>query len=60
MAVWIKLNDGFSVEQLQLNESLQIVRFDYELNSFRFGFASMNEQELQSAVNAIEKMIVKV
>ncbi|MCI3937195.1 PLP-dependent aminotransferase family protein [Chryseobacterium aahli] len=59
MAVWITLNKGFSVEQLQSNKALQIVRLDNELNSFRFGFASMNEIELQLAVNAIEKLLAK-
>lgn len=59
MAVWITLNKGCSVEQLQSNEALHIVRLDNELNSFRFGFASMNETELQLAVNAIEKLLVK-
>lgn len=58
MAVWIKLNKGFSIEQLQSNEALQIVRLDNELNAFRFGFASMNETELEMAVNAIEKLLV--
>ena len=58
MAVWITLNKGFSVEQLQSNEALQIVRLDNELNAFRFGFASMNETELELAVNAIEKLLV--
>lgn len=57
MAVWITLNKGFFVEQLQSNDALQIVRLDNELNSFRFGFASMNETELQLAVNAIEKLL---
>lgn len=57
MAVWITLNKGCSVEQLQSNEALQIVRLDNELNAFRFGFASMNETELQLAVNAIEKLL---
>lgn len=59
MAVWITLNKGVSVEQLQSNETLQIVRLDNELNSFRFGFASMDEQELVQAVNAIEKLLEK-
>lgn len=59
MAVWITLNKGCSVELLQSNEALQIVRLDSELNSFRFGFASMNETELQLAVDAIEKLLVK-
>jgi len=58
MAVWITLNKGFSVEQLQSNEALQIVRLDNELNAFRFGFASMNETELELTVNAIEKLLV--
>lgn len=59
MAVWITLNKGCSVEQLQSNKALQIVRLDNELNSFRFGFASMNETELTQAVNAIEKLLAK-
>lgn len=59
MAVWITLNKEFSVKQLQSNKALRIVGLDNELNSFRFGFASMSETELQLAVNAIEKLLAK-
>lgn len=59
MAVWITLNKELSLEQLQRNESFQIIRTYNELNSFRFGFASMNEQELECAVNEIEKELIK-
>lgn len=59
MAVWITLNKELSLEQLQRNDSFQIIRTYNELNSFRFGFASMNEQELECAVNEIEKELIK-
>ena len=59
MAVWITFNKEFSVNKLQSNQALKIIRFDSELNSFRFGFASMNEQELQLAINTIEKLLLK-
>lgn len=59
MAVWITLNKELSLEQLQRNKSFQIIRTYNELNSFRFGFASMNEQELECAVNEIEKELIK-
>lgn len=59
MAVWITLNKEFSIEQLQKNETFQIIRAYNELNSFRFGFASMNEQELEYAVIEIEKKLIK-
>ncbi|WP_175620480.1 MocR-like pyridoxine biosynthesis transcription factor PdxR [Chryseobacterium schmidteae] len=59
MAVWITLNKELSLEQLQRNDSFQIIRSYNELNSFRFGFASMNEQELECAVNEIEKKLIK-
>lgn len=59
MAVWITFDKKFSVNTLKSNQTLKIIRLDNELNSFRFGFASMNEQELQLAVNTIEKLLVK-
>ena len=59
MAIWITFDKKISVDNLKLNSSLKIIRLDKELNSFRFGFASMNEEELQSAVNEIEKIVLK-
>lgn len=59
MAVWITFNKSFSVDKLVSNPFFKIVRLDNELNAFRFGFASMNEEELQSAVNEIEKIVLK-
>lgn len=59
MAIWITFNKEFDVEQLQSNKVLNIVRMDTELNSFRFGFASMNEEELRLAVNEISDILIK-
>lgn len=59
MAVWITFDKKFSVNTLNSNQELKIIRLDNELNSFRFGFASMNEQELQLTVNAIERSLLK-
>jgi len=58
MAVWITFNKSFSVDKLESIPSLKIIRSDNKLNAFRFGFASMNEEELQSAVNEIEKIVL--
>lgn len=59
MAIWITLHKEFSVSQLQSNDRLNIIRLNPELNAFRFGFASMNEQEIQDAVCAIENILIK-
>lgn len=60
MAVWIKLNPGFPVSELASDARLDIVRVDTAQNAFRFGFASMDEQELEVAVALLQKMLQKI
>lgn len=57
MAIWITLKKEFSVDILQADNQLNILKINSELNSFRFGFASMNEAELTVAVIALEKQL---
>ncbi len=54
MAIWIKLNPGFSVTRLVSSTRLEITRWDENENAFRFGFASMNEDELKQAVDLLK------
>ena len=57
MAIWIKLLPQYPVGQLKEIPQLKIVRVYKEQNAFRFGFASMEETELKTAVNALEKKL---
>lgn len=50
MAIWIKINPAFSVSKLASVPQLHIKRIHEQENAFRFGFASMNEKELEEAV----------
>lgn len=50
MAIWIRLNDGYSVLRFKNVSRFQITRIDETGNAFRFGFASLNEPELLDAV----------
>ena len=59
MSIWIKLNKEYPISKLQSNNELKIINVDNKLNSFRFGFASMNEQELESAVNILVQLLNK-
>lgn len=59
MAIWVTLHKAYPVNKLSGNE-LKITRNHTELNAFRFGFASMNEDELQSAVNILENQLKKL
>lgn len=58
MAIWLTLKKPFSVEQLLNHPQLAIKRVDKELNAFRFGFASMNEAELEQAVLLLKRILV--
>lgn len=51
MAIWLKIIPEISVLQLANNSKLKINRITEGQNAFRFGFASMNENELTLAVN---------
>lgn len=54
MAIWIKLLPEYSINKLQNIPQLKIVRVDTEQNAFRFGFASMDEKELEAAVSILQ------
>lgn len=55
MSVWIRLKPKYNVSELTKIPQLKIIRINEEQNAFRFGFASMNEQELETTVLLIEK-----
>lgn len=57
MAIWVTLNAPFLIEHVLDNPKITIKRSDKELNAFRFGFASMNETELEQAVLLLKKLI---
>lgn len=59
MAIWIKLSPDFSITQLASNTGLGITRWDEKENAFRFGFASMNEEELEQAVDLLKAGILR-
>lgn len=60
MAIWLRLKPAFLVKDLLLNCSLEIVRVDETQNAFRFGFASLSENELGQAVNELVKAFKKM
>ncbi len=57
MAIWIKLKPGYTIDRLITGQQLRITRVDPELQAFRFGFASMQEQELEEAVMLIRQAL---
>lgn len=59
MAVWIKLNANLSVEKLISNPKLKILRIDKKQNAFRFGFASMDEKELEQTIDFLQSEFKK-
>lgn len=59
MAFWITVKKEFSLKQLQNTPLLKIIRTDEESNAFRFGFASMNEQEMVIAINKLYNLFKK-
>ncbi len=59
MAIWVKLNPDFSIVRLVANTQFKIVRWNAEQNTFRFGFASMNETELIQAVDILKMVLEK-
>ncbi|UQB69352.1 PLP-dependent aminotransferase family protein [Epilithonimonas zeae] len=59
MAVWITLRKDYSVKQLQNTPLLKIIRTDEESNSFRLGFASMNEQEIEITIDLLHNLLKK-
>ncbi|MBA5791885.1 PLP-dependent aminotransferase family protein [Flavobacterium sp. xlx-214] len=57
MAIWIQLKSKYKVLELTKVPQLKIMRIVEEQNAFRFGFASMNEQELEKSILLIEKKL---
>ena len=60
MAIWVKLKPAFPISQLISNTKLQIIRIDKEQNAFRFGFASLNETELEQTVEFLKMEFQKI
>ncbi|WP_447636901.1 MocR-like pyridoxine biosynthesis transcription factor PdxR [Flavobacterium microcysteis] len=58
MAIWIKINPIFSVINLKSLPQLHIKRIHEQENAFRFGFASMNEKELEEAVLCLREVLM--
>jgi GntR family transcriptional regulator/MocR family aminotransferase len=59
MAIWIKLNANLSVEKLISNPKLKVLRIDKKQNAFRFGFASMDEKELEQTIDFLQSEFKK-
>lgn len=57
MAVWIRLSPEYPVSHLTQIPQLKILRADEKLNAFRFGFASMDEKELETTVNFLQTIL---
>ncbi|MBD3907248.1 PLP-dependent aminotransferase family protein [Chryseobacterium sp. Ch-15] len=53
MAIWIKLLPQYPISQLEVMKGLKIKTINLEQNAFRFGFASMNEKELEDVVHLL-------
>ena len=60
MAFWIELKAPYKIKDLVKDPQLKIKRWDEVLNAFRFGFASMNEQELTITVTYLAKLFKKM
>ena len=60
MAFWIELKALYKIKDLVKDSQLKIKRWDEALNAFRFGFASMNEQELTITVTYLAKLFKKM
>ncbi|RFS20141.1 PLP-dependent aminotransferase family protein [Chitinophaga silvatica] len=60
MAIWVKVKPEFPIEGLQSNQQLQIKSIDIRENAFRFGFASLNEKELELAVTILEGIFRRI
>lgn len=59
MAIWIKLNPDFPVAAMT-KYNLKINRLDSTQNAFRFGFASLDEKELEMTVKALKENILSI
>lgn len=58
MAIWVQLKKEYPIALLRQDTTLKIVRVDEEHNAFRFGFASMNEKELEKAVATLKNKLL--
>ncbi|KMQ64868.1 GntR family transcriptional regulator [Chryseobacterium angstadtii] len=54
MAFWVKLSPEYPVHRLLEIPQLKILRTDEKSNAFRFGFASMDEKELEKIVDFLK------
>ena len=57
MAIWVVLKEPTLLNDVLNHPQLSIKRSDVSLNAFRFGFASMNEKELEQAVLLLKAII---
>ncbi|VTP91645.1 HTH-type transcriptional regulator norG [Sphingobacterium daejeonense] len=61
MAIWVKLREDLSVTELFRKKGLVHISRYYEgQNAFRFGFASMDESELDHAVSVLHGELRKI
>jgi len=58
MAIWVTLNPNIPVRLLSTYPRLNVIQIDEAQNAFRFGFASMEERELQAAIAMLEHIIL--
>lgn len=54
MAFWINLSAKYPLHRLLEVPQLKILRADEKINAFRFGFASMDEKELEKTVDFLK------
>ena len=57
MAIWVVLNPSHQLANISKHPQVAIKQSVVELNAFRFGFASMNEGELEQAVLLLKAII---
>lgn len=57
MAIWITLRSQYPVERLQSFPHLQIKGVYPQENAFRFGFASLDENELETSVSLLKEAL---
>lgn len=59
MAIWVVLKEPHLLNVVLNHPQLSIKQSDVTLNAFRFGFASMNEKELEQAVLLLKEIVEK-
>lgn len=63
MAMWVQLDKKIPVRQLHemlLRNGIKIKVINEEWNAFRFGFASLNQTEIEEVIDTIEMAIPKI